>query len=190
MTWFGSWFGATAGGGGGGGISFPIISQATSAESIRDQIIALIEAIVPTHLAGTRFRAYRNEGKADFVLWSESNPAGAYRRFRVREINDRPLPDVSNTDYDAEVAVFEIAIAYAQSGRAGGDQALDRDDHADEDYFKINAEIGWVGKPNFTAPTGPDATPLGAVKVGRVEGTGIDFLMIRASFRYYANVQG
>ena len=63
-----------------------------TAESIRDRIYALIEALTPTALSADKFRRYRNESGADFDAWAEKTASGAFRRFQVRETGDDESP--------------------------------------------------------------------------------------------------
>ena len=151
-----------------------------TAEAIRDQIYTLLEALTPTTDA-TKFRRYRNEGGADFVAWAEKNPAGAFRRFQVREVGDDIGPDVSDTTQERIRARFEIRIAYPQTHRYGAANAMDRDDVMNQDWKSINYKIGIYGRGNFSS--GNDCTPLGCTKTRDI-GSGVDFLVIEFSCEY------
>ncbi len=180
MGWFGDeWFGGTAGS---SVVYEPAnISNAATAESIRDRVIALIKALTPTTLSSDKFREYRNEGAANFDDAMEKNPAAAFRRFQVRQVGDEEDPDVSNTQFEAVVLSLEIRIAYPQTHRYGPANGMDRDDVINQDWLRVNFAAGIYGRGNFTGSY--DCTPLGAVKT-RESGGAIDYLVVRARYRY------
>jgi len=156
------------------------ISNAATAEAIRDRIYTLIEALTPTSLPD-KFRRYRNEDGADFQGWAESKPAAALRRFQVREVSDDGEPDSTNTTEEWVEVEFEIPIAYPQTHRYGAANGMDRDDVRKEDWKRIKKAIGAEGRGNFTGSY--DCTPLGATET-REEGDKVDFSVIRARYRY------
>jgi len=171
---------------GGGDVIFPVLANATTAESIRDRIIDAVTALTPNSLTRDRFRAYRNENGADFMKYADDNSSGAFRRFQVRDNGEDDVVAVSNTDYDMRFVTFQTIVAYPQTTRTGPDQALDRDDAMDTDFHQIDYAIGIYGRANFspiTVATYPDATPLGAKK-DVVHGVACDFLVITTSFSY------
>jgi hypothetical protein len=183
MTWFpGNWWGGSSGGGGGGGPVYPSFANATTADAIRDRAIAVIESLTPTKLSGDKFRRYRNDGAGDFVAWAMKNPAGAFRRFQVREYGDVP-PQVSNTDYEERQLVLHVTVAYPQTARTGPDQALDRDDVMERDWKLIDYAIGLYGRQNFIPPN-TDAMPLGFKSRELVRADGVDFLVLEEQFTY------
>ena len=161
------------------------MTLSTTADLIRDRIITVIAALTPTALAGSKFRAYRNEGDADFTAWCERNPAHCFRRFQVRDTGEDAPPEVSNTDQEQRVVVLSIIVAYPQNNRTGSRAALDRDDVGTEDRRQIEAAIGMLGRANL-APPYPDAcwrddywgTPE------RTTGVGVDFLTFRAGYQF------
>jgi hypothetical protein len=184
MSWFGStWFGPLAAEGGDDDDwpSFPVIANAATAESIRDRIYALLEALTPDSLADVRFRRYRNEDDADFPAWAERNAAACLRRFQVREIGDDEPPLVSNVQVEVIETEFEIRIAYPQTHRYGAANAMDRDDVMNQDWKRINFLIGIYGRGNFSSSH--DCTPLGAVKT-RESGGKVDYLVVTARYQY------
>jgi hypothetical protein len=170
------------GGSGGGSPVFPVLSIATTAESIRDRAIAVIGALTPGHLFGARYAKYRNEGKGDFVEWALANPAAALRRFQVRTTDDEP-PGTSNTDYEERRVKLTITVAYPANARTGPDQALDRDDIITEDYKQLDFAVGVYGRANFSPPN-PDAMPLGFSPQNIVRGGAVDFLVIEEWLTY------
>jgi hypothetical protein len=155
---------------------------ATSTPSaIRDQVRTILSQVDPVSLTGTRFRDFRNEGKADFREWAEAHPTSALRRYQVRNIGNDEPPEVSNTVFETRRLTLEILIAYPQDNRAGRDNAMDRDDIIDEDWDYIDFNIGLCGRVNFY--TTHDCTPLGCTK--EIErGTTCDFMVIRAEYQY------
>lgn len=174
MGYFGSYFG------GGEWPSFPAISNAATAGSIRDRIYALIEAITPDSLS-TKFLRHRNEGGADFDEWAEKNAAAAFRRFQVRRVGDDELPLTSSVTSERVRVRYEIRIAYPQTHRYGRDNAMDRDDVMDEDWLRIDFRIGICGRGNFSGSH--DCTPLGATKT-RQSGGKVDYLVVTAEYEY------
>jgi hypothetical protein len=180
MGFFGGYFG-----GGSGSTSVVYtpanIANAATAENIRDRIYTLIEALTPVSLTGDKFRRYRNELEADFDSWAEKNPAGALRRFQVRQMGDDEPPDVSNTTEEQVEVEFAIRIAYPQSNRYGAANGMDRDDVMNEDWLRINFAVGVYGRANFSGTN--DCTPLGGIK-SREQGGKIDYLVVTARYRY------
>jgi hypothetical protein len=158
-----------------------VIANSATAESIRDRVIALVEGITPTSLAGDKFRRYRNEGAADFDEAMENKPAAAFRRFQVRQVGDEENPDVSNAQFEAVVVSYEFRMAYPQNHRYGAANGMDRDDVINQDWLQFNRAIGIYGRGNFTGSH--DCTPLGAVKT-RESGNAVDYLVVTARFRY------
>lgn len=154
----------------------------TTAGLIRDRVITITEYIDPVSLTSTRLRKYRNEGGADFREWAEGNPAGAFRRFQWRDVGEERFGDVSNLDFDARTLTLEGVFAYPQSHRYGGDNALDRDDVLNQDWTEIDYNVGICGRGNFGSTY--DCTPLGCTKEIEI-GDAIDFLVVRAEFRFY-----
>jgi len=159
----------------------------STAAAIRDRFHVLIEALAPTSDTKVRFRRYRNEGDGNFQAFAEANPAGAHRRFQVRDDGAEDPPEVSNTDTDMRHVTYVIQVAYPATGRYGVDQALDRDDVIDQDWGAINSAIGIYGRANFTVAGGHDCTPLGAAREV-IRGSTVDILEVRARASYYRTV--
>lgn len=157
----------------------------TTAEAIRDRIITVISALTPTSQAGTGFRAYRNEGDANFETWCEANPAQAFRRFQVRDTGSDGSPDVSNTDVEQRTVAYTLTVAYPQNNRTGKGAALDRDDVMRTDRLQIEKAIGMLGQANFAAPY-PSATwRFEDWDVIRTSGAGVDFVAVSVGYQYY-----
>lgn len=150
-------------------------------EAIRDRVYTLLEAQTPTSLSSTLFRRYRNEEGARFDDWAEKNLAASFRRFQVRQIGTDELPNVSDTNTERVRMKQEIRIAYPQTHRYGGANAMDRDDVINQDWLKINRAIGIYGRTNFSGSH--DCVPLGATMEMDRSGK-VDYLVVIAEFEY------
>lgn len=157
--------------------------MATTPSAIRDRAIAVIEALTATSDPGVKFRAYRNEGTADFQDWAEKNPAACRRRFQVRTTGGTFTPPISNTDEEEHQVTLSVLVAYPQTGRDGIKQALDRDDTLDEDAFQIDAAIGMLGRANFSTPY-PDACWIEGTPIARIVGVAVDFVEFVLTYIY------
>ncbi len=171
--------------------SSPALSTVTTAESIRDRMIAVIKGLTPDTVVGDRYMPYRNEGGADFKAWAAANPSGCRRRFQVRDVGEDVPPAVSNTDYETRSVTFRILVAYPQTHRDGPGNALDRDDTIDADRHRIEFAIGMCGRRNFNVTDGyPDACWYeGSTKIDR-DHDGVDFIEIVQSMYYLRTVFG
>ena len=153
--------------------------------AIRDRCYDLIEAIVPTSLSGDEFRRWRNEGDADFTEAADADPAGAFRRFQIRQVNLDEPPLVSNVLEERVQLELECRVAYPQTHRYGADNAMDRDDVRNEDWKAINYRIGLYGRANFSSTH--DCTPIGASMELEI-GEGVDFMVVTARFEYMRSI--
>jgi hypothetical protein len=152
-----------------------------TAESIRDRIYTLIEALTPVSLTADKFVRYRNEGAAEFDEWAEAKPNAALRRFQVREVGDDEPPETSSATEERVRVRFEVRIAYPQTSRYGAANGMDRDDVMNEDWKRINFAVGIYGRGNFSGAN--DCTPLGAVK-SREAGGKVDYLVVDCEMEY------
>jgi hypothetical protein len=178
--------GGAAPGGGGGGGGPPVPSGVTTAAEIRDRILDVIEALTPSAMAHPLFLRYRQEGAGDFYAWCEQQPAASLRRFSVRYFTAPTEPTVSNTDVERVRVQFEVAIAYPQSHRYGGQNSLDRDDVAESDRNQVRNAIGLNGGANFIDPY-PPATFVEALATTMLQGQGMDFHVIRQVMEFARN---
>jgi hypothetical protein len=156
---------------------------ATTVETLRDRMYALIEAATPTRRTGDRFHAFRNEGDASIAEWAETHPVGCRRRFQVRDIGTADPPVVTDLVNDDQIVTFEITVAYPQTGRDGTAQGHDRDDTIEEDERLLESTVGLYGHANMNGL----ATWISS-DVERVEGRGVDFLIVRQTMRYWRRV--
>lgn len=162
----------------------------TTADAIRDRAITVITALVPRSLSHDRFKAYLNEGDADFTTWAESTDAGAFRRFQVRDTGSDQPPDVSNTDVEARIVSLRVTIAYPQTSRAGAKGGLARDKIMSQDQHQIEHAIGMAGSSNFsssTNPAYPDACWTSGSTLRRV-GRACDYLVIEQAMLFYRSM--
>lgn len=172
--------GSSSGGGSGG--TSPALGIETTAESIRDRAIAVIEGLVARVIGTDRFVAYRNEYGADFRHAAEAYPTKAWRWFQVRDDGNDEPPAVSNTDFEERKITLVVLVAYQQNHRAGPDNALDRDDAMSADQHQIEHAIGMCGRANF-APPNPDACWRSG-RTTRIVGNGVDFLEITQTMSF------
>lgn len=173
---------ASGGGGGGGTIVFPALTNATTIDAIRDRALDVIEALVPTMLAGDKFRRYRDEGDGNFEVWAEANPAAAFRRFQVDFDGAQFTPEVSNTDFEERPGHMTTIVAYPHDARAGTKQARDRKKLIDRDADLLEKGIGLYSRQNFSAPY-PDAVWI-AGDTRRFLGQACDFLIVTGVFNF------
>lgn len=155
----------------------------TTADAIRDRIIAVVRALVPVSLVGDEFIPSTNEGNADFVGWAEQYEPGAFRCFQVVELVDT-TPEVSDAVVALIRTTFRITVAYPHSHRTGAKNALDRYRVMSEDQHKIEYAVGMEGRVNFTPPTYPDACWVEG-SATRETGDACDFLVIEQTMQFY-----
>jgi hypothetical protein len=159
----------------------------TTAEAIRGRIIAVVKALTPTSDSLLPFVPFDNELAGNFRKWADGNATAAHRRFQVRDIGKDQPPAISNTDVEARLVEFEITIAYPQTHRWGGENALDRDDVMSQDQHQIEHAIGAAGRANFTPDTYPDAYWREG-ETTRVIGRACDFLVIRQTMGFFRSM--
>lgn len=165
----------------------------TTSKAIRERILTVTAGLIPTVHPSLLFVPYRDEGGADFRRWARAHPKDCTRRVQARVESIEQPPDASNTDVSAQLATFDVIVAYARRWRAGA--GFDRDDTMEADQTLIEKAIGREGYGNF-ALSYPNASWLGPSASGsqtrttyeRDEGAGVggvDFLVIRQTMRFY-----
>lgn len=163
----------------------------TTSKEIREHIAAVIEALTPSVHELVPFVSYIDAAGADFRRWARSHPADCTRVFQVRTIATSQ-GDASNTDVQARLATFDIVVAYSQRWRAG--QSLDRDDTMEADQIQIEGAVGRDGYANFAGanphaswlgPSAPGSQTLTTFEREATGTTGVDFLVIRQTMRFY-----
>lgn len=172
-------------GGSASGLSFPNLASSTTRGAIRDRIVAVIEATVPSRLPNDRFRNHRDD--ADFDDYIATHPGAARRLFEVRDDGRAETPRISNYDIHELEARFLIRIAYPKTGRDGARWGKDRDDAAELDVLAIDYAIGITGRQNFTVTDGADAIPMGVVTRREIDRVN-DVLELEATFIYQVQV--
>lgn len=161
----------------------------TTSKAIRDRIIAVVAGLTPTLHVERPFVTYRDESGADFRRWARAHPNACTRKFQARTVSVARPPDATNTDVVAELATFDVIVAYAKRWRAG--QAFDRDDTMEADKGLIERAIGCEGYENFTLAN-PNASWLGPDAPGsqtettfeRDDSSVVDFLVVRLTYRF------
>jgi hypothetical protein len=161
-----------------------VTTSTTTPAEIRDRMRTVIRQLAPEILADHPFIESQHEKAAAFQKECEDNPGAAFRKFHVRSSGTDPDPTASTVDVEERQVTVTIMVAYPHDARAGDDQALDRDDVADTDRFQIDAATGRLGKANFTPPDYPAATWMATDTPPRLEGAGVDFLVITHTLFY------
>jgi hypothetical protein len=156
----------------------------TTSAAIRDRMITVIRAIVPTSHAADLFVPYREERNQPFEQWAAENPI--LRRFSVRSTMAPPEVVVSNTTEEWREETFAVAVMYPHTHRYGDDGARDMDDIIEQDRIAIEDVIGLRGGANFTSATA-DATWSGS-QPDVVRGEEVSFLVIPTTFGYWRAV--
>lgn len=155
----------------------------TTFETLRDRQITLIQALTPNSQSCDVFRVSREE-PGRFEEWAEAHPAACMRRFIVRDIGERPLPDVSNCDYEWIEGTEEIVVAYPQGMRYGVNNRRDLFDLMRSDFAQIDNAIGHRGTGNYIAGHAVRQEDNPAF----VEADGVTFLVARFTYRFWEAV--
>lgn len=119
----------------------------TTFEAIRDRQASLIEAIIPTHRSGDRFRRHR---EGEFSAWVVANLKAAFRRFQIQENWDIEQGATADGSVEQCRHTFELRVAYPLTmGKYGAENERDMDDTITSDLHKIDAAIGLYGGANY-----------------------------------------
>lgn len=156
----------------------------TTFEAIRANQKTLIEALVPSILAETGFRAHTVQ--APFRTWADANPTACFRRFQIRNELDYGEPEVSNTDVIYEVMSAEVVVSYpATLAKYGAEGERDLDDLIDSDWRAIDAAISDIGgQPDFLA----GQSQCSRQSVSKEEGGPAVFLSLSYRIGFYRSV--
>jgi hypothetical protein len=165
-------------------IVIPVPPVPPTIENLRDHMIGLLRTAAPTAMAGDSFLPYEQEGDGDFIEWTMSVGAGAFRRFQIRDTGDDLGAVGPSADIEWREATFEITLAYPQDSRAGAAGALDRDDLMRADQELVERTIGMLAAASFQGPGVPNASWLGS-DATRVIGDGVDFLIVRQRMGFW-----
>ncbi len=122
----------------------------TTFATVRDQMVALLEAVTPARLAGQKLRRHRDP--QPFPAWVEAHPEGCLRRFEiVGDLALEPSPFTDGLVEQSEQGV-RVQIAYPRSpGLYGPENERDFDDLIDADFAQIDEAIGKFAHPDYVA---------------------------------------
>lgn len=152
----------------------------TTEAAIVTHMREVIRLLGPEFDAGEPFKPYdteNDENEDAFRRWCEDNVGACYRWFDVRSMGDSKTPSASSVYIEERECMIRIMVAYPQTGRFGDDQALARHKVMEADRARIERATGMVGVANFSDPN-PDASCLETVTDPRLEGAGVDFLVM------------
>jgi hypothetical protein len=123
----------------------------TTFNSIRDQQIALIEALTPSSLSGQKFRRHREA--TPFMGWVEANPAACFRRFEILRNWDDDQQPTSDGSLEGAAHSMEVRVAYPlrEKGLYGPENERDMDELIDQDRRLIDGAIGLNGGVNYVS---------------------------------------
>lgn len=170
--------------GGIGSLVFPVLETATTADLIRDRMIACILALAPIDvLTADRFHVHRDDEAQDFDSFIAEHPEASLRRFEVLPFGEEDTPRLTNCDVEERWQQFRVRVAYPATGRAGGTQARARDKMIDRDRDALELAIGLFSRPNFSSPY-PDAVCT-RWSPTRTRGKPCDVLEIETTMRFY-----
>ena len=155
----------------------------TTETAVRDRMITVIAALIPSTLPKDRFVEFRNDGDGVFSDWCENSPDGAFRRFQVITLGDTKPPIISNSDAELVEVNFLVSVAYPHNHRAGPGNAKARHSLMEQDRLQIERAIGMLGRANFTDPF-PDACWLASNPV-RATGETCDYLVITQTMQLW-----
>jgi hypothetical protein len=152
--------------------------------AIRDEMIALVEAINPASLRDVPLRAWRAE--QEFPTWAEANPQAAFRRFAIVDsFAGGELPEVINNKA-WEDATLACSIAYPdRPSLYGAAQQRSMRDVMREDRDRVVDRIGDAGYGNYAVDCAVNYLD-GADDVTRIGSVYLMTLSFRA--RYYRDV--
>lgn len=155
----------------------------TTVEAVRDRLITVVRAIVPTVNDHDLFTDFPEREDGVLETWAEASPQKCTRVFQVRDTGDDRPPPISNHDVEEREVAFVVTIAYAQTSRLGRG-ARERVDAIAADKKLLERAIGAAGRANF-APPHPDACWRKESSWGEVSRTerqrgenGVDYLRI------------
>lgn len=126
--------------------------MSTTLEAIRDEQIALVEALTPTLHSSRRFRVSRDE--IEFRDWAIANPGDCWRRFAIQDLWTYEVPEVSGGDEVFEPTNVEVVIAYPKDPALYGvDNLRDMRDMIRTDANLVADSIGMWGTGNMSDST-------------------------------------
>lgn len=129
----------------------------TDAETIRENMIAVVKALtpavsVPGSAGKTRPPFVVAKDELDFRLWAKAHSPGSFRHFTVIEVTDHEIPAVSNTAVEFLRASFRLLMAFPKApGRYGPKNLRDLESLADVDMHQIDSALGIRGAGNYVS---------------------------------------
>ena len=152
----------------------------TTVAAIRDRMIALVRALVPTVESGTKFVPYREQ--LDFRSWAEAHPDACLRRFSIATRGQVSPPEVTNTDVERVWVEMEAVVAYPVNSRFGERALASLHDVIASDLQQMEHRIGTNGYALYAA-SNPAATVL-TLDTDRENGPVVMFgvLVLRVGF--------
>jgi hypothetical protein len=159
----------------------------TTADTIRDAMIARVRNLVPRRHARDRYRLH-DDWAVDFREWCEANPSAALRRFSIRDMGPVDQPAVTNAEKELVRRTFEVVVAYpiADSQRYGKGGARDRDDMLESDGYQLNDAIGTNGFQSLEVDVGP-ATVI-TEREDRESGAACVFLVLELHVQFWRSM--
>ena len=155
----------------------------TTFENVRNQQVSNLEALVPTNMAGTKFRRHRDE--VDFFDWCTANKAACFRRFDLRGGVAFTGPEITNTDVEFHRTMSVVTVAYPMEwGKYGLKNRASLEKLMEEDIHQIDDTIGLRGMANWAAGSWSQKTGEGEI----AEQDGVMYLRIQYEVGFYRSV--
>lgn len=159
----------------------------TTFDAVRDQMISVIEALVPASLPQDRFRRALGE-RADLRAWALEYPDACFRRFDILDASDYAAPIVSDGVIDQVEAVARVVVAYPSSGKFGDQNRRDAMGVMRADRHQIDDAIGLHGGANTVAGQTTAVSRGGAPFDLGADGDGAIFTVLELGFLFYRAV--
>ena len=120
----------------------------TTLDAIRDEQIAVLQALTPKALASVKFRTALDE--LDFRTWAQAESLAAFRRFTIEDNYTYDAPEIHGGDVVFRRPLVDVIVAYPRDYRYGGTNRRGMRDVMDQDREQIDYAIGVWGTGNMT----------------------------------------
>jgi len=120
----------------------------TTLAAIRDEQIAIVQALTPSDLAHVPFRVALDE--RDFREWAQAEPVAAFRRFAIVDRWTYTTPEADGGDVTWEPTEVDVMVAYPRDYRYGTGNSRSREDVMRADRAQIDYAIGAWGAENMS----------------------------------------
>ena len=157
-----------------------VVSTTSTSTQIRNLIVSLTTATVPTVHAKTRFLEHRYE--VPFRDWCEANPDSAMRRFSVRNQFNFFQPEMTNTDVEEDIIDWELMVGYPNTLRYGSGAAVDMDAAIQTDKILLKNAVGLDGSVNFTTIA---SFMIDRASIDFIPGDTVSFLRFVLPYRFF-----